>query len=136
LKIGIHKETTESEKRVALTPEGITKLTKEDHKVLVETGAGILSSYPDDVYRKAGAEIVKDKSVVFTESDLIISFNFPDESFIKKMKEGAAIVCFVWALQNRERVELLKKQKITAFAMPWMPFPGFQEPRLWMHSLP
>lgn len=121
MKIGIHKETTESEKRVALTPEGVTKLAKEDHKILVETGAGVLSSYPDEDYKNAGAEIVKDKSAVFTDSDLIISFNFPDDSYIENMKEGAAIICFIWPLQNPERVELLKKQKVTALSMDAIP---------------
>jgi len=121
LKIGIHKETTESEKRVALTPEGVTKLTKENHSIIVETGAGLLSSYPDEVYKKAGAEIVKDKATIFTDSDLIISFNFPDDSYIKKMKEGAALICFIWPLQNPDRVELLKKQKVTALSMDAIP---------------
>ncbi len=121
MKIGIHKETTGYEKRVALTPEGVTKLAKEDHKILVETGAGVLSSYPDEDYKNAGAEIVKDKSAVFTDSDLIISFNFPDDSYIENMKEGAAIICFIWPLQNPERVELLKKQKVTALSMDAIP---------------
>jgi NAD(P) transhydrogenase subunit alpha len=121
LKIGIHKETDESEKRVALTPEGVTKLKKENHSILVENGAGLLSSYPDEVYKKAGAEIVKDKATIFTDSDLIISFNFPDDLYIKKMKEGAALICFIWPLQNPDRVELLKKQKVTALSMDAIP---------------
>ncbi|MGF1669573.1 MAG: Re/Si-specific NAD(P)(+) transhydrogenase subunit alpha [Balneolaceae bacterium] len=121
MKIGIHKETTESEKRVALTPEGVKKLVNDNKMVLVESGAGVASSYPDDAFIEAGAEIVQDKKTLFSKADLIVSFNFPDESHIKNMKEGAAIVCFVWTLQNKARVELLKKQKITAFAMEAIP---------------
>jgi len=121
LKIGIYKETTAAEKRVALTPEGVAKLIKEGHSLLVESKAGAASSYPDHTYKDAGAEIVNDRTSLFSEADLIISFNFPDETLVKKMKSGAILVCFVWALQNSDRVELLKKQKITALAMDAIP---------------
>lgn len=72
MSIGVPKEVYTNEKRVALTPEGVERLRKSGFgKILVEKGAGIGSSIPDEHYRKAGAEIV-DSNAVFSTSDIIL----------------------------------------------------------------
>ena len=55
MKIGVPQETCTGETRVASTPEVVKKLVKTGFQVLIETGAGAASHYPDDQYREAGA---------------------------------------------------------------------------------
>ena len=56
--IGLPKEIKDNESRVGLTPGAVRALTRRGHRVLIESGAGLGSSVPDDEYRAAGGEIV------------------------------------------------------------------------------
>ena len=58
MRIGVAKEIKPQEYRVALTPAGARELVQRGHEVLVETGAGLGSAFPDDAYERAGAAIV------------------------------------------------------------------------------
>jgi alanine dehydrogenase len=57
MKIGVPKEIKTYENRVALTPSGVAALTQAGHQVLVETSAGSACGYPDEQYRRAGAQM-------------------------------------------------------------------------------
>ena len=57
MRIGVPKEIKTQEFRVGMTPAGVATLTSRGHTVLVEQGAGIGSSIPDDHYVKAGARL-------------------------------------------------------------------------------
>ena len=57
MKIGVPKETTPGERRVALVPETVSRLAKSGNTVVVERGAGEASSFPDRLYADAGATI-------------------------------------------------------------------------------
>ena len=58
--IGIPKETSYQEKRICLTPDAVNSLTSHGHKVIIESGAGLSSSYSDVEYSDAGATITQD----------------------------------------------------------------------------
>lgn len=119
--ISVCKETAVNEKRVALTPEGAAKLISAGHTVQIEKNAGSASSYPDHAFTDAGAHVIADRDALFSSSDLLLAVNTPDHPSIDKMKAGSALVCFLWALQNPDTVEFLKKQKITALGMDAIP---------------
>ena len=55
MRIGVAKEIKTDEYRVALTPAGARELVQKGHDVLIETGAGDGSSFPDKEYERAGA---------------------------------------------------------------------------------
>ena len=55
MRIGVAKEIKSQEYRVALTPAGARELVQRGHEVVVETGAGVGSAFPDDAYERAGA---------------------------------------------------------------------------------
>jgi alanine dehydrogenase len=57
MRIGVPKETIEGERRVAMVPEVVRKLTGQDHQVLVEEGAGSGALIPDDAFTEAGASL-------------------------------------------------------------------------------
>jgi len=65
---------------VALTPAGAQELVTHGHRVLVEAGAGVGSSFPDENYAATGAAIVEDAKDVWAESDLVLKVKEPVES--------------------------------------------------------
>lgn len=118
---GICKELQENEKRVALTPEGVEKLTSLGIDVQIERGAGVASSNTDQSYLSSGASIVESRDQILSHSDLLIAVNAPNSETIKKMKPGSVLISFIWPLQNGDYVELLKSQNITGMAMDTIP---------------
>lgn len=67
---GVLNETDQNETRVALTPDMVTRLSKQKITCLVESGAGAPSRFEDDDYRQAGAKIT-DKSTVLAEASVL-----------------------------------------------------------------
>ena len=57
MRIGVPREATDGERRVALVPESVSRLVKSGVEVVVERGAGLAANFPDDQYEKAGASI-------------------------------------------------------------------------------
>ncbi|WP_142712646.1 Re/Si-specific NAD(P)(+) transhydrogenase subunit alpha [Fodinibius sediminis] len=119
--VGIPKETGEHEKRVALVPETVTKLTDLGLDVIVEKDAGRASNYLDEAYQEAGATIKEDRAEVFSSADLLISIQTPPEEDLHRMPEGSILICFLWALQHENTVDLLKDRGITALGMDAVP---------------
>ena len=77
--IGVPKEIKDNEARVGITPAGVKALTEAGHSMLVETQAGALSSFPDDEYQNAGAEIVGEASYVWGKSEMMVKVKEPIE---------------------------------------------------------
>jgi len=119
--IGVCKETEQNEKRVALTPEGVVKLKSLELDISIETGAGAASSYSDDDYKDAGAEIVSDRSKILSACDILLAVQAPSVEDLSMMKKGAVLISFIWPLQNSGYIEVLKKQKISGLAMDTIP---------------
>ncbi|WP_340103329.1 Re/Si-specific NAD(P)(+) transhydrogenase subunit alpha [Rhodohalobacter sp. 8-1] len=119
--IGVCKETGKNESRVALTPEGVKKLKDTGQDIIIESGAGTASSYSDDDYTDAGAEIVNDRTKVLTDCDILLAVQAPAAEDLGKMKEGSVLISFIWPLQNEDYVEVLKKNKISGLAMDTVP---------------
>lgn len=72
LKIGLPKETSIDEKRISLTPGGVSILAVNGHEVFVEKNAGIDAQFSDHEYEKAGAEIVHSAEELFRNSEMIV----------------------------------------------------------------
>ena len=82
--IGIPKETSFQERRVALVPEAVSLLVANGHRVRVETGAGEGTNFTDNEYSEAGAEISYDKKAVYS-CDIIFKVAPPSEEEIELM---------------------------------------------------
>ncbi len=120
--IGISREIADGEKRVAINPESAAKLIELfDAEVRIEPNAGVLSGYDDSLYREIGARIADGREEIFRDSDLILSVDAPPDDNLRQMKRGSVLICFLWALQNPERVELLKELEITALGLDTVP---------------
>src|SRR5690606_19953577 len=91
LMIGIPKETTYQENRVALNPEAVQLLVSNGHQILVESGAGKQARYEDVDYSEAGAEIAYDKSEVF-KANIILKVAPPTEEEIELMPGNQTLI--------------------------------------------
>lgn len=119
--VGVPKETEELEKRVALTPDTVAKLIEKGLKVQIEKDAGLASNYLDTSYREAGATIAESRDQLFASSDILLSIQTPPQNDLEKLKEGSVLICFLWALQNRDLVEHLKNAGVTSMGMDAIP---------------
>ncbi len=77
MRIGVLKEIKADEYRVSLTPAGARELVSRGHQVIVETGAGEGSAFPDEAYLSAGAEIVENAEQVFDKASLLLKVKEP-----------------------------------------------------------
>ena len=121
LHIAVPKELAAHEKRVALSPVAVSQLINDEHKVSIEKGAGVASNFLDQHYLDAGATIVEHRDTLLAEADLILAVQTPAEEDLKKIKKGATLICFLWALQNPDLVSTLQSLGITALGMDAIP---------------
>jgi H+-translocating NAD(P) transhydrogenase subunit alpha len=119
--VGVCTETEKNEKRVALTPEGAKNLISLGLSVIIESGAGVRSSYTDEDYSEAGASIEKDREKLLKSSEMLLAVQAPPVDTLKKLKENTILVSFIWPLQNLQYVAQLQKLRITALAIDAIP---------------
>ena len=75
--VGTVREIKSEEFRVGLTPEGADALVRAGHHVLVESGAGVGSGFPDHAYQAVGAEVVGEAADVWRRSELLVKVKEP-----------------------------------------------------------
>ncbi len=121
MKVGVPREIRSGETRVALVPAMVSTITKMEHKVLVEKGAGSLASFSDEAYEQAGATIVPDAKALYQQSDVILKVQAPTVEEAKLMKEGAIYIGYLAPLTNLDVVQTLAERKIVSFAMEFVP---------------
>jgi NAD(P) transhydrogenase subunit alpha len=119
--IGVPRETAAGERRVATVPEVVGKLLKLGFKVAVESGAGEAANFSDDAYRAAGAEIVADAGSLWARSDIVFKVRAPSTAEVGLLREGTALVSFIWPAQNPELMQSLASRKATVLAMDSVP---------------
>ncbi|HXT73894.1 MAG TPA: Re/Si-specific NAD(P)(+) transhydrogenase subunit alpha [Candidatus Angelobacter sp.] len=120
VQVAVPKETRAGEKRVAMTPKVGERLVKLGATLLVESGAGTESGIPDSDYARV-ATVVKDPTQLLSQADIVLSLQVPGPAQIRRMREGAILVCLVYAHQHPEETRLLCDRNITTFAMELVP---------------
>ena len=115
MKIGIPKET-EMEKRVAMVPKVIPKLTKIGFEILVEDGLGVSAGFTNEEYQEKGAHVTDRNEVMNTE--LILAIGVPKT---EKWKEGQTIVCLADPFRDTEIVKQLAKEGVNLCSMDMIP---------------
>lgn len=116
LTIGIPKETSFNENRIALTPEGVAVIVANGHQVNVESNAGEGANYTDKDYSEAGAKILYDKKQVF-ESNIIVKSAPVSEDDCEYLHANQYIISPInQAVMKREILEKMMHKKITALS--------------------
>ena len=116
MKIGVVRETTPGERRVALVPETASRLVKGGNEVVVERAAGEASSFPDRMYTEAGATIGDAWS-----AELILKVAKPTDEEVGRLREGAVLIAFLQPLTNHALVRELARRRVTSLSMDAIP---------------
>ena len=114
--IGVLREASPGEARVSATPATVTQLRTLGYDVVVEPGAGVLSSFPDEAYAEAGATIGDP-----LRADIVFGVNAPSRAQLEGLKPGATVVAILSPALDPELVEDLGRRPITALAMDAVP---------------
>jgi len=121
MKVGIPRESSAEENRVAATPKTVMRLKKQGFDVFIESGAGLKSKYSDDEYKAAGANIVEDKIQIFSEPDVILKVLPVNDQEIEWIRPSTLTVSYLWPAQNQKLLEKLAARKINAISMDAIP---------------
>lgn len=119
IRLAVPKENLPGEHRVALVPEVVRKLAKLDVEVLLESGAGVSSHYPDADYD--AARIVTDTDSLYREADVVLAVQPPSADTLDKLREGSIYIGLLLPFQRLEHIKGLKDRNITSFAMELVP---------------
>ncbi|ACY49051.1 Re/Si-specific NAD(P)(+) transhydrogenase subunit alpha [Rhodothermus marinus] len=119
LRIGVPAETAAGERRVALVPDVVKRLTQQGMSVRVEKGAGTGAFITDAEFEAAGAQIVTREEA--WASDLVVHVQPPSEAEIALLRSGSVYIGFLSPLDHPEIVEKLARQGVTALAMELVP---------------
>jgi proton-translocating NAD(P)+ transhydrogenase subunit alpha len=121
MKIGIPKETTAGETRVAIYPALAAAYIKEKHEVLIQSSAGVEASFADELYSAAGAKILPDVSSLYEQSDIVFKVQPPSAKEADLFREGSSFIGFLSPFTNHDVVRTFASRKITSYAMEMIP---------------
>jgi NAD(P) transhydrogenase subunit alpha len=117
LQIGVVKESSPGERRVALTPDVLGKLTAAGLDVVIEAGAGAAAWFDDNDYVKAGAKIV-DSDQLYAQADLVLSVSAADPA---RLRSGQTVIGMLAPLLKPELMSELAGRGVTAVSLDGMP---------------
>jgi NAD(P) transhydrogenase subunit alpha len=126
VKIGVPKEIRPGERRVAATPETVSRLLKLGFEVVFEAGAGRGAAFPDEDYEKAGARVVATAGEVWSDAEIILKVQPPEARpegghEAELLREGATLVSFIWPAKNEELIGRLQQRRATVIAIDQVP---------------
>jgi len=124
--IGVPRETSPGERRVALVPESCKKLVQSGYTVSLEGGAGENAGFSDSAYREVGAGIEADPAVVLASADLVLKVNAPQSrdgqgDEVQWMRRGTVYLGSLMPLRNLSAVRALAERGVTAFSTDAIP---------------
>ena len=116
--VGVPRETVPGERRVALVPDVVSKLTKAGLEVVVQPGAGTAAGFLDSAYRETGARLEPD---VLARADILLKVQPPTSEEIGRLREGTTLIGFLQPYANAATIQALAARRVTAFSMELMP---------------
>jgi NAD(P) transhydrogenase subunit alpha len=120
LTVGVPRETAHGERRVALTPDTVKRLTAGGVVVLIEHDAGAAAGHNDEAFKAAGAQVVPDAREAF-QADVVIKVQIPNAEEMVMLRPGATLIALLQPLTNFDLVRELAENKITSFSMDAIP---------------
>jgi NAD(P) transhydrogenase subunit alpha len=119
MQISVPKEIKPGEKRVALVPDIISKLTKLGHEVFIESGAGVAAEYSDEQFLAAGAQIKQGE--VLANSDVVLSVQPLTPNQIKSLKKGSLTISFLSPTTSTDSIDAAVGASVTALSLELVP---------------
>lgn len=125
--VGVVKETFPGERRVALVPEALPRLTEAGFEIQIESGAGHAAGFSDEMYQERGAKIINGREEVINSAHALVQVRSlganPEAgtSDLELFRKGQTIIGFLDPLSAPEIIEKAASREITAFALELMP---------------
>ena len=118
MNIGVPAEGRTGEARVAATPETVKKLVAAKHNVVIQSGAGVNASFPDQAYVTAGATIGSAADALGAQT--VLKVRTPQSDELAQMKRGTVVVGMLEPFNN-EGIAAMNAAGLTAFALEAAP---------------
>jgi alanine dehydrogenase len=128
--VGVPKEIKNNEFRVGLTPAGVAEFVSHDHRVLVQQGAGVGSSFSDAEYLKAGAELIETADEVFATADMIVKVKEPQPVEIARLRPGQILYTYLHLAPDYEQTMGLIGSQAVCIAYETVELPNRSLPLL------
>ena len=120
--LGSFKEDNIGEDRIAISPETCKKLTKLGFSVLIEKNSGINSSFSNDEFEKAGAEIRDNKNSIIKDLDILLQVSsIPNINILKLSKDNLIILGTFNPYENFKDLKELAIKKINVVSLDLLP---------------
>ncbi|MFD1851883.1 alanine dehydrogenase [Oceanobacillus bengalensis] len=129
MRIGVPKEIKNGENRVAIAPSGVLTLVHAGHKVSVETGAGLGSSFTDEQYTAAGANIVSSAKEAWNQ-EMVMKVKEPLPEEYGYFYEGLILFTYLHLANERELTKALVEKKVIGIAYETVQLPNRSLPLL------
>jgi NAD(P) transhydrogenase subunit alpha len=120
MKVGVARETAAGERRVALVPEALGKLTAAGLEVLVEAGAGDGAMIPDQAFSDAGAAVVA-TDTLYAQSDVILRVQKPAGPEVSRLRSGQVVIGLLAPLLDPALMQTLADAGVTAISLDAIP---------------
>ncbi|GAA4386244.1 Re/Si-specific NAD(P)(+) transhydrogenase subunit alpha [Tsukamurella soli] len=116
MNVGVVRETTEGERRVALVPKVVSALETKGVEVVVESGAGLGALIPDALYVEAGATLGDP-----WRADVVVKVAPPTDAEIARLRAGQTLIGFLNPRNQENQIPALKAAGVQAFAVEAIP---------------
>jgi alanine dehydrogenase len=116
MKIGIPREIKNHEYRVAISPAGVHELSERGHEVVIESGAGIGSSFADEDFKAAGAQILQAADQVWDTADLLLKVKEPIAEEYARLRQDQVLFTYLHLAASKECTDALLASKTTSIA--------------------
>ena len=120
MRVGVVKESAAGERRVALVPETVPRLTQAGLEVLVEAGAGDGAWYPDSTYTAAGATVTA-AGELYEAADVLLTVTRPDDAAVGRLRAGQALIGLLAPLTDPRLAQTLAERGVTAVSLDGLP---------------
>lgn len=120
VQVAVPKETALGERRVALTPEVVSRLHKEGWRVRLEASAGLEAHFPDEAYRKAGAEILP-RDQLFQGAQVVFTVQPLEPADLGRLEAGTVLAGLMAPHRSPDRVLAMAQGRLSAIALELIP---------------
>src|SRR5512136_92273 len=107
MKIGVPREVTPGERRIALVPDSAKKLVAEGNEVWVQSAGGAPADFSDAEYTAAGAKLAESAAALWAQSELVLKIQPPNAAEVESLRQGATLVAILQPFQNGDTVRRL-----------------------------
>ena len=121
MQIAVPTEQWPNERRVALIPDSVKKLTRAGFSIHVQDGCGNESGFSNEDYTEAGVTVSNDREALLKSSDIILRVRKPDVSEVKLLKSGAVHISYLDPYNEPELVDSMAQQGVSAISMEMIP---------------